>query len=109
MTGQLPGAIAQTLIKRVPVLGVTCRDNATAMTPVLHPHTNSSLAFGDQQDPILILGHIARSARGFPFPVLLFALGTQLFERALEVLRERFFVGELLVRLFPAHRWTSWG
>jgi len=67
------------------------------MTPVLHPHTNTSPALGNQQVPILILGHIAKSAsRAFPFPVL-FALDAQLFERGLEVLREGYLVGRLFV------------
>jgi len=110
MTGQLPLAITQPLIKRIPALGATSHDNATAMTPVLHRHTNTTLALGNQQDPIPIFGYIARSAsRAFPFPVLLFALDAQLFERALEVFRKGYLVGRLPARLFPSHRWASRG
>ena len=98
MTGQLPVGIAQILIKHIPVLGATSHDNMTAIPPVLHPHTGSSLALRNQQDPILILGHIARSTpHGFPFPVLLFALDPQLFEHVLEVLREGYLIGGVLV------------
>jgi hypothetical protein len=80
MTGQLPLARAQLLIKCISALGSTSHDSATAMTPVLHPHTNTSLAFGNQQDPILILEHVARNpSRAFPIPVLLFLF---LFVRA---------------------------
>ena len=80
------------------------------MTLLLHPPTNTSLALGNQQDPIFILGHIARYApRVFPFPVLLFAPDTQLFERALEVFSEGHLIGGFLVRLFPADgRASGW-
>ena len=83
MHGQLPLAIAQLLIKCIPALRSTSNNDATAMTPVLHPDTNTSLALGNQQDPIFILGHIARFAsRSFLVPVLLFPPDAQLFERA---------------------------
>ena len=83
MTGQLPLAIAQLLLKYTPALRSTSTNDATAMVLVLHPHTNPSLALGNQQDPIFILGHIARCAsRAFPLPILLFQLDAQLFERA---------------------------
>ena len=73
MTGQLPLAIAELLIRCTPAIGATSHDDATAVTPVLYPHTNASLAFGNQQDPILILGHIARGAAcAFPVSVFLF-------------------------------------
>jgi hypothetical protein len=75
-----------------------------------HPHINSSLARGNQQDPILILGHIARNPScDSPIPVLLLAPDAQLFERELEVPSEGYLVRRLLVRLFPAHRWVSGG
>jgi len=61
------------------------------MAPVLHPNTNSSLALGNQQDPIFILGHIARLAsHSSTFPLLQFPFGAQLFERALEVFNRGF-------------------
>ena len=67
------------------------------MTPVLHAHTNTSLALGNQQDSIFILGHIARHAsRVLPVPVLLFAPDAQLFERALEVFSEGHLIGGFL-------------
>ena len=89
MTEQLPLAIAQLLIKCTPALGATSHDDATAMTLVLHPYTNTGLAFENQQDTILILGHIARGAsRAFPVSIFLFLPRTQLLERALEVLSE---------------------
>ena len=73
MTGQLPLAIAELFIKCIPAFGTTSDDDATAVTPILYAHTDTSLAFGNQQDTILILGHIARGAsRAFPVPVLLF-------------------------------------
>ena len=75
------------LIKCTPAFGVTGNDDATAMILVLHLHTNASLVFGNQQDPILILGHIARGASR-AFPVLLFSPPAQLLERGLEVLSE---------------------
>jgi hypothetical protein len=59
MTGQLPLARAQLLVKRILALRSTSHNNATAMTPT---HTNSSLARGNQQDPIHTLRHIARNA-----------------------------------------------
>ena len=96
MIGQLPLplTIAELLIKRTPAFGVTGNDDATTMILVLHPHTNASLAFGNQQDPILILGHIARGAsRASPVPVLLFSPHAQLLERGLEVLSEGHLVG----------------
>ena len=42
ITGQFPFplAIAEPLIKCTPVFGVTGNDDATAMSPVLHQHTN---------------------------------------------------------------------
>ena len=107
MTGQLPLAIAELLIKCIPALGATSDDDATAVTPVLRPHTDTSLAFGNQQDAILILGYIARGA--FLVSVLLFPPHAQLPERALEVLSEGHLVGGYLVRLFPANRWASGG
>ena len=89
MTGQLPLVVAALLIKCTPTLGATSDDDATAVTPVLHP-----LVFGNQQDPILILGHIARGAsHAFPVSVLLSPPPTQLLERALEVLSEGHLVG----------------
>ena len=80
------------------------------MTPGLHAHTNTSLALGNQQDPIFIPGNIARYAPlVFPFPVLLLPLDTQLFERALEVFSEGYLIGRLLVRLVPAYgRASGW-
>ena len=110
MTGQLPFAIAQLLIKCIPAIRSTSDNDTTAMTPVLNAHTNTSLALGNQQDPIFILGHIARHAsRIFPVPFLLFAPDAQLFERALEVFGEGHFIGGLLVRLFPAYgRASGW-
>src|SRR5258706_995205 len=110
MTGQLPLAIAQLLIKCIPALRSTSNNDATAMTPVLHPNTNTSLALGNQQDPIFILGHIARFAsRSFSVPVLLFPPDAQLFERALEVFSKGHLVGRLLLGLFPAYGWASGG
>ena len=45
------------------------------MAPVLHTHTTTSLALGNQQDLIHILGHIYRRAsRAFSVPVYLFPL-----------------------------------
>ena len=79
-------------IKCTPAFGVTGNDDATAIILVLHPHTNASLAFGNQQDPILILGPIARGAF-CAFPVLLFPPPAQLLERGLEVLSEGHLVG----------------
>jgi hypothetical protein len=79
MTGQLLLARAQFLVKRILALRSTSHDNAMAMTPT---HTNSSLARGNQQDPIHTLGHIARNAFcDFSIPVLLLAPDAQLFER----------------------------
>ena len=90
----LPLTIAELLIKCTPAFGVTGNDDATAVILVLHPHTNASLAFENQQDPIPILGHIARGAsRAFPLPVLLFSPPAQLLERGLEVLSEEHLVG----------------
>ena len=43
VTGQLPLAIAQLLIKCIPALRPTSNNDATAMTPVLHPYTTTSL------------------------------------------------------------------
>ena len=89
MSGQFPFAIAQLLVKCIPALRPTSNNDATAMTPALHPHTNTSLALGNQQDPIFILRHIARPAsRSFSVLVLLFPPDAQLFERTLEVLSE---------------------
>ena len=94
MTGQLPLAIAELFIKCIPAFGATSDDDATAMTLILYPHTDTSLAFGNQQDAILILGHIARGAsRVFPVPVL----------------SEGHLVGGYLVRLFPTNRRASGG
>ena len=110
MTGQLPLAIAELLIKCIPALGATSDDDATAVTPILYPHTDTSLAFGNQQDAILILGHITRGAsRAFPVPVLLLPPRPQLLKRALEVLSEGDLIGGFLVCLFPANRWASGG
>jgi hypothetical protein len=48
------------------------------MAPVLHAHTDTSLALGYQQNPIFILGQISRYAfRAFSFPALLFPLYPQ--------------------------------
>ena len=108
MTGQLPLAVAQLLIKRIPAFGATSHDNVTAVTLVLHPQTNSSLALGKQQDPIFTLGHVARSAPApsLSQPSCSRLTRIQLFERALEVLREGYVVGRLLMHLF---RWASGG
>ena len=77
MTRQFPLAIAQILIKCIPAFRSMSDDDATTMTSVLHAHTNTGLALGNQQDPIFILGHIARRAsRVFPVPFLLFPLDT---------------------------------
>ena len=90
----LPLNIAELLIKCTPAFGVTGNDDATTMILLLHPHTNASLASGNQQDPILILGHIARGAsRAFPVQVLLFSPPEQLLERGREVLSEGHLVG----------------
>ena len=107
MAGQLPLAITELFIKCIPALRATSHDDATTMTPILYPHTDTSLAFGNQQDAILILGHIARGAsRTLPVPVLLFPPRAQLLERALEAGSEGHLVGGLL---FPANRRASGG
>jgi hypothetical protein len=94
MTGQLPLAIAQLLINRVMALRTTSNNGATVMAPVLHTPTDASLALKTQQDPIFILGQISRrDSRAFPFPVLLFTLGAQQFERAMEIVGEGHLVG----------------
>ena len=116
MAGQLPLAIAQLLIERIPPFRATSNNNATAMTPVLHTDTDASLALGNQQDPILILRQVpTRASRTVAFAfaftftfalalaVLLLPLDAELFERALEVLGEGDLVGGLLARLLPAH------
>ena len=90
MTGRLPLTITDLLIQCTPAPGATNNKDATAMTPA-HKHQP---AFGDQQDAILILGHIARGAPP--------ALGTQLFERALEVLSEGYLVGGALRAPVPS-------
>ena len=53
ITGQFPFplTIAEPLIKCTPVFGVTGNDDATPMSPALHPHTNTGLAFGNQRIP----------------------------------------------------------
>ena len=56
MTGQLPLTITD--LQCTPAAGATDNEDVTAMTPT-HKHQP---AFGNQQDAILILGHIARGA-----------------------------------------------
>lgn len=111
MTGQVPLAVAQLLIQRIPALSATYYKSATAMTPILHTYTNASLALGNQEDPVLVLGQFAgRSCRGIAVPVLAFPLDAELFERALEVFGEGDLIGRLFVRLLPADGGASrWG
>ena len=73
------------------------------MAPVLHTHTGTSLALGNQQDPIFIPGHLQTRLPRLSGPGPLFPLGEELFEGALEVLGEAHLVGRHIVRLFSAH------
>jgi hypothetical protein len=83
MTGQLPLAIAQLLIERIPALRSMSNNDVTAMVPALHTHTDTSLALGNQQDPIFILVQISiHASRAFPAPVLLFPLRADVQARA---------------------------
>ena len=104
MTGQLPLAIAELLIECIPALGATSDDDATAMTPVLHPPQTPAAASGINRMPPSFsdISPEALPSLGPPAP----ALCAQLLERALEVL---ILVGGLLLRLFPANRWGSEG
>ena len=75
VTGQLPLAISQLLIKRTPSRA-TSRDNMMVMALFLHAHTNNNRVPSSFSD-------ISSEAPPgpFPFPVLLFTLDAQLFER----------------------------
>jgi len=53
----------------------------------MHSSQTSALALGNQQDPVLILGHVSRHTTR-ALAVLLFPLDAQLVERALDVLCE---------------------
>ena len=108
MAGQLPLAIAQLLVERIPPFRAPRDDDAPAMAPVLHAHTDAGLALGDQQDPVLVLrkfsGRVA-ALGGLALEavlVLLLALGTDVLEGALEVLGEGDLVRGLLAGLLPA-------
>ena len=50
------------LLERIPNFSATSNNDTMAMALVMHAHTNTSLALGNQRDPIFILGHISRSA-----------------------------------------------
>ena len=89
ISGQLPLAIAQLLISPRSHEQRRRYGDDTSSAPA---HT--SLAFGNQQDPILILRHVARSAsRAFPVSVLLFPPRPQLLKPALEALSVGLLVG----------------
>ena len=105
MTGQLPLAIAQLLISpRIHEQRRRYGDD-TSSAPA---HT--SLAFGSQQDPILILRHTARGAScAFPVSVLLFPPRGQPLNPRWRPSAWGSSLGGLLVRLFPANRWASGG
>ena len=94
MAGQLPLAIAQLLIKRIPPFRATSNNRVKAMTLVLHTHTDASPALGNQQDPILVLRQVSRRASRtvafeFTLAFLLLPIATH--------------VRWLLARLLPAH------
>ena len=62
MIGHLPLAVVQLLIGCIEALETTSNNETTAMAPDLHLYPGTILALGNQQDPILILGHISRHA-----------------------------------------------
>ena len=87
MTGQLPLAIAELLIECIPALGATSDDDATAMTPVLHPPQTPAAASGINRMPPSFSDMSPEApprlpGLGPPAP----ASCAQLLERALEVL-----------------------
>ena len=61
---RLGNSHSPTLIKRIPTLRTTSNNDATAMAPVLHAHTNTntSIVLGNQRDPVFTLGHNSRGA-----------------------------------------------
>ena len=68
MIGQPPLDIAQLLIRCIPGLRTTSNNETTAMAPVLHTHTSTSLALGNQQDPYFILEHLQTRLPRLPGP-----------------------------------------
>jgi hypothetical protein len=108
MTGQLPLARAQFLIKRISAFRAISHDNVTAMTPVLHPHNKLQPRLRESTGSHPHSRIAKNASRAFP-TLFLFAPDAWLFERAMEVFSEGYLVGRPLVRLLPAHRCPSGG